>query len=307
MRERKLLITNEEKLRKYLIDYNYYRLSGYSLKYRDKDNFKSYVYDEHIYQAFDIDVKMRLLLFGLCINIESKFKTKIAYVLGQVGPLSYLGTEIYNSNNSYDEEKGCYLSYSIFESAFEYVKKNNAKIYEHHREKYDGNYPIWVIIHFLSFGDAIKLFSLLKEEYRNKISYDFTKYIISDDDFEQYMAAINCLRNACAHGDRLINKGLSRKIPKYCFNKRVFHYISFNISLYDKISSTVYGYLIAIAQLLSNDSQLLNNFYEELVKIFETNYLIKPDDYSFVNEWCKNIKMSPELGLRIKNIKHEYK
>ncbi len=39
LRGRGLIINNENKLKKYLINYNYYRLSGYSLKYRNNDVF----------------------------------------------------------------------------------------------------------------------------------------------------------------------------------------------------------------------------------------------------------------------------
>lgn len=306
LRTRGLIIKNEDKLKRYLLNYNYYRLSGYSLKYRNKDTFKSYVYDEHLYQAFECDEEMRLALFDLCFRVEMKLKTSIAYVLGESGALSYLDDSNYNSLNTFDSVLGCYEKDKILNQAFEYVKKNNAMIYDHHRTKYNGKYPIWVIIHFLSFGDTIKYFELLKDIDKNKIIIDFSKNIFSINDFDQCMIAINCLRNACAHGDRLINKGLSRQIPKYCFDYKCFTHLKNVSGLYQKNSTNVYGYIIALVELLTAEKDVLNEFYNKLVLIFEKYYLIKTDDYGLVGEWGKNIKMDINNFNRIKNIKHKY-
>jgi len=306
LRSRGLIIKNEDKLKRYLLNYNYYRLSGYSLKYRNKDTFKSYVYDEHLYQAFECDEEMRLALFDLCFRVEMKLKTSIAYVLGESGALSYLDDSNYNSLNTFDSVLGCYEKDKILNQAFEYVKKNNAMIYDHHRTKYNGKYPIWVIIHFLSFGDTIKYFELLKDIDKNKIIIDFSKNIFSINDFDQCMIAINCLRNACAHGDRLINKGLSRQIPKYCFDYKCFTHLKNVSGLYQKNSTNVYGYIIALVELLTDEKDVLNEFYNKLVLIFEKYYLIKTDDYGLVGEWGKNIKMDINNFNRIKNIKHKY-
>jgi len=305
LKDRGLIITNEKKLIYYLTNYNYYRLSGYSLKYRDKDTFKAFIYDENIYQAFSIDEEMRLMLLKLCFLVESKIKTKIAYVLGQEEALAYLDDSLYNNYNVASNDGGTKKD-EIFKDAFEYVKKNNAKIYDHHRDKYDGKYPIWVIIHYLTFGNVVKLYNLLKDEYKMRISYDFTKYIISMNDFEQYIAAINCLRNACAHSDRLINKGLSKSIPLFCINKNVFQYITIGNDLFKKSSTNLYGYLIALVQLLSNESKSLEWLYDSMVSLFIKYPLIKPEDYGLIGDWWRNIKLPVKNYLTIKNINHNF-
>lgn len=308
LKKRGLIVTDENKLRKYLLSYNYYRLSGYSLKYRDKDNFKSYIRDEHIYQAFNIDAQMRLLLLELCFTVESKLKTRLAYTLGENDALAYLNNNIYNSKNTYDPIENCFKKDLVFADALEYIKKNNANIYEHHKEKYEGKYPIWVIIDFLSFGDAVRLYELLNDTFMNEVSNKFnSKYLIPKREFGIYIEAIQCLRNACAHSDRLINKGLSKKIPKFCFDNKTFKYIRNTGGLYDKISSNIYGYFIAISQLLSDEKELMKKAYVELTKIFKENYLIKPEDYGFIGDWDINILMPKDISSIIKEIKHEYK
>lgn len=306
LKERGLIITDEYRLKKYLSNYNYYRLSGYSLRFRNKDEFKAYTYDEHIYQSFDIDEKMRLLLLKLCFVVEAKLKTKIAYVLGEKGPIEYLKNDIYNEYNTIQDD-GSYKKDTIFKASFEYIQKNNAAIFEHHRDKYNGSYPIWVIIHFLTFGEVVKLYNILNSDDRQRIAIDFTDYIVSSRDFERYIEAINCLRNACAHGDRIINKGLSRSVPLFCFDKRVFQYITISIKNNDKILTNLYGHLVALTQLLSKEKELLKDFYNEFASLFTDMYLIKPDDYGFVGDWWRNIKMPVDIYKNIKNINHEYK
>ena len=65
--------------------------------------------------------------------------------------------------------------------------------------------------------------------------------------------------------------------------------------------------MIAISQLLADETEIMEDFFNEITGIFEKYYLIMPIDYGFTDEWQKNIKMSKEFADCIRKINHEYR
>ncbi|MFA7108179.1 MAG: Abi family protein [Sphaerochaetaceae bacterium] len=84
LKNRKLIINNEQKAKKYLLNLNYYRLSGYWYKkqdsndfFLDKTTFKS------IINEYYFDKELRKILFNVIETIEISFRTSIAYYMSE--------------------------------------------------------------------------------------------------------------------------------------------------------------------------------------------------------------------------------
>lgn len=83
--DKHLIIPNEEEdnVRKSLSDYNYYRLSGYSLTLRKNDKFSSESRFSDIMQIYDFDRDLRLCVLKYLEDIEIALRTHLAYELGR--------------------------------------------------------------------------------------------------------------------------------------------------------------------------------------------------------------------------------
>ena len=68
LRNRGLIIDDEEKAKNTLSNLNYYRLSAYSLTLRKNNNFNSNVHFSDIIQIYNFDMELRAILMYRGIN-----------------------------------------------------------------------------------------------------------------------------------------------------------------------------------------------------------------------------------------------
>lgn len=75
----------------------------------------------------------------------------------------------------------------------------------HHKEKYDGIFPIWVVIEVTSFSLLSKIYSNLKDDDQTSIAslYSNNRFYIKN-----WLYALSTVRNICAHFGRLYNRHL---------------------------------------------------------------------------------------------------
>lgn len=153
IKKRGCIIDDEERVKNILMNVNYYRLSSYFLPYKNSDDtYKIGTRFDQVYRNYLFDRKLRNMLSLLIENIEVMVKTRIAYYHSEkYGPLGYLDENNYNSKFKID------LLNEKLNKILEKMKKNPVII--HHKRKYEGKYPLWVIIEFLSFSDVSKMYS----------------------------------------------------------------------------------------------------------------------------------------------------
>lgn len=89
----------------------------------------------------------------------------------------------------------------------------------HHKEKYNGKFPIWAVIELISFGALSRMYSNLKREDQRIVSRELLGL-----DYKLLVAGLlhlSYVRNICAHYGRLYNKKfvvftrLHKKYSKY--------------------------------------------------------------------------------------------
>ena len=203
LRKRNVVVLDEEKAKENLLDIGYYRLGFYffpfevtypKLKRRDHmmkvgTNFM----DAVALYYFDFDV--RNILMRYISRIEVSFRTYMIYTLSnryKQDPLWFVNPAIMDQSFVDSFAISCYDS----------IKKN-ANIRRHHKHYKNDKYaPAWKTMEHMTLGSMLMLYTSLKSvQDKRDISlfYGVNQTMV----FENYMEAIRCVRNICAHGSVL--------------------------------------------------------------------------------------------------------
>ncbi|MCM1183411.1 MAG: Abi family protein [Roseburia sp.] len=90
LKERGLIIDDEEEAKKFLGNLNYYRLSAYTLTLRKNNRFYDNVHFSNVMQIYNFDMELRAALMYLLESIEISMRTYIGYFHGKAyGALGY--------------------------------------------------------------------------------------------------------------------------------------------------------------------------------------------------------------------------
>ena len=174
---------------------NYYRLSAYFLPFKKSDGtFFEDINFSRIQRICEFDSQLRSLIFGIIEDIEIYLRTQISYyVAHKYGPLGYLEKSMFS-------EKHNNIKYlKKIESCID--ENANTLVVKHHRQKYEGKFPVWVIIEFFSVG-------MLSYFYKDMITEDkkamaMGVYSTRPAQLESWLRCLTDLRNRCAHYSRI--------------------------------------------------------------------------------------------------------
>ena len=192
------IISNKDKCLKFLKKVNYYNISAYFAIFKNDDgSYKSGIDFKYIYKMYEFDRKIRALIFSVIEEIELHLRAQFShYFASHYGALGYLKSENYNKYHKHGN--------FIERIQKECINKNiNNPIIEHHKSKYEGKIPIWVIVEFFSIGMLSKFYSDMKTPDKKAISNEIfnTSFLYLDT----WLKCLTILRNKCAHYSRLYN------------------------------------------------------------------------------------------------------
>lgn len=270
LKERNLIIHNDEEALSFLKRVNYYRFSAYGLTLRqtsNKDLFRDEITFTHMKMLYHFDQKLRVFLMNYLELIEIEFRSKIAYHHAhEFGALGYRKSENFNSEGPHD---------SFLEKLDKQIDRSGRELFVmHHRHKYGGEFPFWVAIEVLSFGELSKLFRNLKEDTKSKVVKDFNVpyYYV-----ESWLHSLSYVRNVCAHYGRLYGKKLTIK-PTLFKSKRS------SIK-----NSGVFAAIYVLSKLLHQGTR--TNFITSLHALLEeyAEY-VDLEELGFPEEWEKKLR-----------------
>lgn len=214
LKDRGLLIENEEKTLHLLTSISYYRISGYWYPLlHDKQNhiFKKEATFEKAFKLYCFDRELRKLVLSELEKIEIAVRAKMIYVLSHKHGAFWFTNPVLFKNPVKHAD-------SITKIGQEYSRSDEEFIKAFSNKYSDSLPPAWISIEVTSFGTLSMLYSnLLPRKEKRTIANHFG---VSDSVFETWLHSIVYLRNICAHHSRLWNRSMSIRpqIPRKTAN-----------------------------------------------------------------------------------------
>lgn len=204
LKNRGLVVEDDAEALKVLERSNYYRLRGYyiHLQNPDSDEFLPGVSLAQISGLHDFDNELRVLLLKLLLDVEIVARARIAYTIAQAwGAMGY--RDIANYGEKCNADKFTELMDKIDQD----LGNSRERFIKTYIEKYNGQFPIWVAVEVISFGELSKLYHLLPIEMRKTIAAAYDG--LDETLLTNWVQCSAMLRNICAHNSRLY----ARSIP----------------------------------------------------------------------------------------------
>lgn len=265
LKSRGVIITDNDKAKFILSNFNYYRFSAYLLHAKKSNN--TYIEDinfDDIYNLYLFDKKLRNILISLLESIEISFRTYIAYTLG----MNHGSDGYMNPNNFKNQE-----FFNKFLDTLNTEKNNNKNksFIKHHYDKYNGKLPIWVAVEIISFGSLSKLYANMLPEDTRFIKNNLCN--VNPKLIKTWLHSLSHLRNICAHYGRIYNATL----PPITIKN--------SDKIYNLSTNKVFSYILAIKHLIS-DENAWNESLIQLQSLFNNyNNYINLDLLGFPSNW----------------------
>lgn len=263
LKEKDLIINDENEAKKVLLRENYFFLSGYRhllmKNYRDKKFIKGATFEE-LYAIFNFDRRLRNICFKNILIIENNIKSIISYQLSKkygFQEKTYLSHYNYTEDPLKAKQVHDVLNKMRKQLAFN-GKKHSATM--HYLNNY-GYIPMWILVKVLSFGLMSEFYCILKDDDKNKIA-DY--YGINHEDLEVYLYLLANFRNICAHEDILYDHRTQRSIPDNEIHKEL------NLEKFE--DEYIYGKNDLFALMIIFKKMLTHEEFREMIR--ETGYEI---------------------------------
>lgn len=212
LRNKNLIIEDEERTKQILLKENYFFISGYRhllmKNYKDKNFLNGSTFEE-LYSIFNFDRRIRNICFKNILIIENNIKSIISYQLSKkygFQEKNYLNPTNYTEDPLKARQVHDVLNKMRKQLAFN-GKKHTATM--HYMTNY-GYIPMWILVKVLSFGLMSEFYCILKTEDKKEIA---DLYNMRYEDMEVFLYLLANFRNLCAHEDILYDHRTQRSIP----------------------------------------------------------------------------------------------
>jgi len=167
---------------------------------------------------------------------------------------------------------------------FQLISSNSQTlVVQHHNEKYDGKFPIWVIIEFFTFGMLSTFYSDMVRKDQKIISRSL--FNRSDTELRSWLFCLTNLRNACAHYSRLYYSIFSARPAKINglerdMNRRLFDYILIAKALCQEMDYWKKEFLPGFLSLMDSQDciQLKHIGFPDNWR----DYIVEPEEYDLL-------------------------
>ena len=276
LKQRGMLMDDEQKVVNYLLNIGYHRLSAYIYPFykSPKSNLaiKEGTTFEQVLTLYRFDKKLRILLF----NEIEKIEVAIRSVLANIG-CQELNDRYWITKPEY------FANVGKFNQTLAVIEKELASSKEDYIEDFRRNYiesnpPAWMITEVLSFGNLNYIYSNIAS---NKLMKRIADYFgLKPQVFTSWLTVLANLRNMCCHHARIWNRDfmLNPAEPKKAKNAWV------DTSKVDK--KRIYYRLCIIRYFLFSVSPN-NNFNEKLLSLLADFPSVDIAAMGFNKEWQK--------------------
>ena len=223
LKERGLVIEDEQRAKHYLSIVGYYRLSSYCYRFElpPVKGIRSHQFShgttfEDIVRVYVFDQKLRTLMLEALERFEVATRSVWAHSMSELyGPHPHMNAELFSNRDEY---------FRSFVNLMEETKRSqsNSEEIAHYLTNYDSPFlpPIWIITSVMSFGELFKWIKNTKSS-TVKVKIAKTVGVPNIQVLEGIFRVFTTLRNICAHHGRLWDRRLSTKLPYLTKNLRV--------------------------------------------------------------------------------------
>lgn len=288
----------EEEVENYLLNNNnFLRLCSYRKNYQKHqkgENAGKYIdlSFQQLKSLAILDMKLRKLIFSMCVDIEHSLKLKILNDFEVSNDDGYSVVQDFFKSNEYGEQvannilrkhNSAYIK--GLANKYIYSKETNevyiSKMMDYTKSEeidYNLDIPIWVMVEIVTFGDLLHFYKFYYDKNRPESFKMPIHYKI--------LLSVKNIRNACAHNNCILNN-LSDQNAKV--KPKISDFIS-NLGLNNNSRrlqcKTIYEIICVLFSLkkIANPSvakynieelkSVFNNFNQNHLKFFEKNELI---------------------------------
>jgi abortive infection bacteriophage resistance protein len=189
-----------------------------------EDRYRAGTKFSEIYRLFIFDRRLRMVLFKYLAAAEAVLKTVVSYCFAekhQQRHYDYLDAGVYR------EDRGRRQHVAVLIGDFRHILAPDPASGQGRRKKYIAHYidsgrevPIWVLVNYLTLGQAFRFYDLQKEDVRFAVARTFMELFERDRHWSQRITHkqlriaydhIKDVRNICAHDERLYCARVSPK------------------------------------------------------------------------------------------------
>lgn len=200
LKDKGFIVKNDEYVINFLKKTNYYCFSAYLLPYKISNSPEKYKQGINIslpILAHMFDRQLSAVLYEAIGNIESHLRTLFSHELShKYGPECYYNRSIFKTRMSQ-------TAYNNYIKKVKEAIRNNSRtpVVKHHKNKYNGKFPFWVVIEFLSLGTLTKFYVDLTSQNQKLLSKK--GFQIMPTQMALWVKCLTDLRNRIAHYSRL--------------------------------------------------------------------------------------------------------
>ena len=252
----------EPNKREYYVDIlkkvNYYRFTGYALQFRIGENDSDFVAGttfDHIYDIYLFDEELRNTLRKYLEIVEVYYRSQIAYNFSLAKCKNPPHNQHYDENNYYNK-KGFQEVMDTFQKEKNYYK--DSLIVKHHKNKYSGKMPLWVIVELMSFSNISKLYNSMYYSEKDVIA---SAVGTGRSVLENNLHCLSVLRNKCAHAAKLYNTNYNppASLPENLMRNNP-----------DLKNNSLFAYILVLLRRLPSERNR-KDLYDDIVALLEKN------------------------------------
>lgn len=299
LKSRGMVFADETYARNLLANVCYYRLSAYMLPYKKKadekilDEFKEGTTWEKVYELYEFDRKLRLLVFDAIERLEVAIRSQIVYQLSEkYGSHWQDQSDIFKPRKEAVLKDGRKVINDVYGDIQKHIKEqlhnNKAEVFiQHYRDKYDKpeNPPSWMCTEVMYFNHLSRICTGLKR--RADVNGIASYFALPPDTFCSWLHTINYVRNICAHHARLWNRDMNIVPERLSFSKNRQW-----ISHPDKVQRRkiyyflcVLNYMLQTANPRSPLKKHLKKTLKEYSQVISLNAMGFPSDWETETMW----------------------
>lgn len=226
--------TDETRIRKRLAYTGFFRLRRYGMFLLSKSNIlHTKPTEDMLYDLYEFDEKLRLVLFAYCKKAEIQLKTYMTVgVSNRVNNhLFYLNENSYTPTKSNNDKIEKQKNQRLFDGFLKDIRNNEKRIrtdtsrYPEIKEmrpkgkSENDRLPAEAYFYYIDLGDICPIYSYLRGDLRKEVlRYGYTRKHYGKEttkQFDTWLEATRNLRNFCAHHFMLCGKNSCVVIPEF--------------------------------------------------------------------------------------------